>query len=122
MVKRLLANLVLAFIASVWGLAALAIAPIESDGTTAILAGANTIFLDNGTGTKGHYSHITIWLSPSSSSMYFTFNQGVTASSSNALLASGAGYSNGLAGFSAATNQLNYFGNGTTGTISWVAY
>jgi hypothetical protein len=122
MFKRLWSKLVLAFVISIYTLPVFAIAPIESDGTTPILAGANTIFLDNGTGTKGSYAHITIWLSASSSTINFTFNRGVTATTSNALLGSGASYSNALAGFSAATNQINYYGNGTTGTISWVAY
>jgi hypothetical protein len=83
-------KLFLALCIALWAIPALAIAPVESDGTTAILAGANTIYLDNNGGTKGSYSHITIWSSSGASTLYFTFNQGATASSSNALLGSGA--------------------------------
>ena len=98
---------------------------IEYDGTASIASGATKVFLDGGTGTH-QFHHVIVWLSASSSTAYLTFNPGATASSSNALLASGAGLAFGLGGAGGgnapATNQINYYGNGTTGTISWVAW
>lgn len=117
MTKRFLRYLIALAVAFIYTPFAFAIAPIENDGNTPILAGANTITM--GTGS---FSHIIVWLSSGSSTVYITFNMNVTASASNALMSSGSTVSVGLPGFSAATNQINYFGNGTTGTISWVAW
>ena len=89
----------------------------ESDGSQAIASGANTISLG------GLFSHVIIKLSSASSSVYCTINHGATASSSNFLIDSGGSVSYGLAATPISpTDQINYFGNGTTGTISWIAW
>ena len=120
MLKRIWSKLLLVFISSIYCcFAAYAIAPIENDGTQTIVAGANTITL----GT-GQWSHVLVWLSPSSTTINITFNMNATASASNALLASGASISYGLGGSPGSyTNQINYFsGASPAGTISWMAW
>ncbi len=92
------------------------LAATEVDGSQAIAAGAHTISLGQ------QCSHVIVKLSSGSSSVYVTLNHGATASSSNFLIDSGGSLSYGLAGWLSATDQINYFGNGTTGTISWVAW
>lgn len=88
---------------------------VEVDGTASISAGANTIAL----GFTA--SHIIIKLSSGSSSVYVTVNGGAVASSSNFLIDSGGTLAIGMAG-SCPSNQINYYGNGTTGTISWMTW
>jgi hypothetical protein len=118
--KKTWSRLLLAFIVSIYSIAAVyAIAPIENDGTATIVAGANTLTM----GT-GQWSHVLVWLSSGSTPINITFNMNATASASNALLASGASISYGLGGNPGSyTNQINYFsGASPTGTISWMAW
>jgi len=91
----------------------------EVDGTASIAAGANTITLS----TTKQFSHVIVKLSSGSSSIYCNVNHGVTASSSNFLIDAGSTLAVGLTGRPIdPTDQINYFGNGATGTISWVAW
>jgi hypothetical protein len=121
MIKRcslLISTLLLAILAP---LSAYAAPPIEVDGTASIASGANTIYLDGASGLKGSFSHIQVWLSSGSSPVNITFNS-VAATTSNALLGSGDSITYGLQGYASATNQINYYGGGTTGTINFLAY
>lgn len=116
MSRKLFKYLIAIPLALLFAITAYAAAPVEQDSTSSIASGATTISL------PGLYSHIIVKLSAGSSSMYVTFNHGSTASSSDFLIDSGGTLSFGLQGFSGATDQINYFGNGTTGTISWMAW
>ena len=127
MYKRFLAVFVLALISLFWMLPIFASAIVEADGTVSIAAGANTVFLDQFqpnlvTAGAARYSHIIIWTSSGASTINVTFNEGRTATTSNMTIPGGASISTGLAGFSRAVNAINYFGGGTTGTLSWVAW
>ena|ERR1700722_18565194 len=116
-------KIITAFLIALWAIPVFAIAPVESDGNASLVTGAHTIFLDNGTGTKGSYSHVTIWTAAGSDAINVNFNQGVTATASDCSIPAGGGLSFGLAGFSAATNQLNYFDAGSgVGSVNWIAY
>ncbi len=89
----------------------------EVDGTASIASGATTITLSS----VRQFSHVIIKLSSGSSSMYVTVNHGATASSSNFLIDSGGTLSLGFGCKMSPTDQINYYGNGVTGTISYVA-
>lgn len=93
-----------------------AFAASEADGNGSIASGAHTINLG------ASYSHVTVTLSSASSTVNITVNHGATASSSNYLLGSGLQIQFGQDGRMAPTDQINYFGNGTTGSISWAAW
>jgi hypothetical protein len=122
MFKRLALALSLIALTYVAPLSVYAIAPIERGGNAAITAGAQTIYLDGVGGTKGSYSHVIVWLDSGSSTANINFNVGQTAATTDPLLGSGSTISFGLSGFSAATNQINVYGNGTTGKVNWVAW
>lgn len=97
-------------------LPAFAVAPVEKHGTSNIAAGAQTITL------PGSFSHIVVQLSSGSSAVELTFNSGVTAANTDFPIPSGAGFAYGINGGANATNQINYFGEGTTGTISYMVW
>ena len=112
--KSFLALLIAAFLFVSQPIAAKA--PVEEDGTQAIAAGANTIQL------TGAHQHIIVWTSSSASNVGLSFNHGVVATTSSQILYGGAGLAYGLCPNSVATDQVNYYGYGTTGNINWIAF
>lgn len=115
MLNRILRYLIATFLSLLFYIPCFAAAPIESDGTAAIAAGAQTVTL------SGSYSHVIVWLSSGSSTVNLTFNQ-VTATTSNCLIGSGATIAYGMGQNTQAISQFGYYGNGTTGTINWMAW
>lgn len=121
--KQIIAWFTLTLLAILSSLPVLAIANIERDGSVSIATGANQVFLDGVGGTKGTYSHVIVWTLAGSDSINVTFNQGATASSTNATIPAGAGLSYGLVANSPSTNQVNYFDSGSgSGTLCWMAW
>lgn len=108
---RLLSLLLIAF----W----LAIAPAfakvgGASGVANIAAGAQTISLG------GRFTHVIVWLSSGSSTVHVNFLE-TTATTSHALLASGAGVAR-LDQPAPDISQVDYYGNGAVGTISYIAW
>lgn len=95
---------------------------VEVGGTTALTTGTHTVFLDGGTGTH-QYHHVVIWTSSGSANMNINLNPGATAAVTDPILYGGGAFSYGFtAPPAAATNQLNYKGASTAGTINWMAW
>ncbi len=86
-----------------------------ASGNASIASGAQSIALG------GQFSHVVIWLSTGSSTVNVNFLER-TATTSDALIDSGAGFAYGVASPVSAISQVNYYGNGTTGKISWIAF
>jgi hypothetical protein len=116
MLQKYLRYIVAFILAFVFPATAFATPPIEADGVVNIAAGAQRINLG------GSFSHVIVALSSGSSTVNITFNSGVNASATNGLLASGSGFAYGLVQGSRATDQINYFGGGAVGTLSYWAW
>jgi hypothetical protein len=111
-------KIILAILASFWCVAAFAQSSVvEYDGTVNIASGANTV-----TFPHGSYSHIIVKTSSSASTVYVTFNSNATVTTSNFELDSGQFCQYGIAGYAQAVPSFQYYGSGTTGTISWMAW
>jgi hypothetical protein len=112
-------KLFLALLFSLWAIPCIAIAPICQEATINIAAGDQTVSFN------GKFSHVQISTSPGASTVYINPNN-VTASSADYALTTSAtigGYLQyGLAGQMSAQTGFHYFGAGTTGTLSWIAY
>jgi hypothetical protein len=119
-VKKLAISLLLAFcLISLPGESATPV--VEYDGTASIAAGAHTIYLDSNGGLLA-FHHVTVWTSSGASTVNITFNQ-ATAATTNSPLYGGAVINYGFTSpLSLPINQFNYYGAGTTGSISWMAW
>ena len=91
---------------------------ISADGVANIASGATTITLS----TTRTFTHIYIILSSGSSSMNLNFNPGATAATTDFLLASGGSIPTINFPASDGISAFTYYGNGTTGTISYIAW
>lgn len=115
MLKRILKYLIALFLATVWLVPVFALPPVESDGNASIASGTHTVQLN------GSYPHCVVWLSSGSSTAYLTFNPRA-ATTSDALIDSGGGFAYGMGPNAAAISSFTYYGNGTTGKYSWMAW
>lgn len=96
--------------------------PFAYGGTANIASGAQRIFIDSGTGTH-QFHRVCVWTSTGASVINLNFNVGATGANTDPAIQSGASFNYGFTDPpSPATNQFNYFGAGTTGTVNWMAW